>query len=45
MLPALNQMADQQDQPTQSSMKKVQRLLDYTNTYSKTALNFFTSDT
>ena len=44
MLPALNQMADQQDQPTQSSMKKVQRLLDYANTYSNTALRFCASD-
>ena len=38
MLPALNKMAAQQAQPTQTSMKKVQRILDYANTYSNTAL-------
>ena len=38
MLLALNQMYTQQAQPTQNNMKTVQRLLDYANTYSNTAL-------
>ena len=34
MLPALNQIASQQDQPTQHVMTKIQRLMDYANNYS-----------
>ena len=44
MLPAFNQMAVQRAQLIQNSMEKVQRLLDYVNTYSNTALRFYASD-
>ena len=44
MLPALNQIGAQQSQPTQKTRKKVQRLLDYTNTHQDISLQFFASD-
>ena len=43
MLPALNQIGSQQTQPTQRVMKKIQRLMDYTNTYN-TYVRFYASD-
>ena len=44
MLPALNQIASQQAQPTQRVLTKVQRLLDYANTYSQAYVRFYASD-
>ena len=44
MLPALNQIVSQQAQPTQRVMAKVQRLLDYANTYSRAYIRFYASD-
>ena len=44
MLPALNKIGAQQAQPTQSIMKKVQRLMDYGNTYPNAYIRFYVSD-
>ena len=44
MLPALNQSGAQQEKLTQSIMKKVQRLMDYANTYPNAYIRFYASD-
>lgn len=44
MLPALNQTSAQQAQSIENVMKKNQRLLDYANTYSNTAIRLYVSD-
>ena len=44
MLPALNQIGSQQAQPTQLVMKKIQRLMDYANTYQHAYVRFYASD-
>ena len=44
MLPALNDIATQQAQPTQKVKQKVQQLLDYANTYKNVFVRFFASD-
>ena len=44
MLTALSQIAHQQSQPTDNTMKKCQQLMDYTNTYCDTAVRFYASD-
>ena len=44
MLPALNQIGAQQAQPTQLVMQKVQRLMDYANTYKDAYVRFYASD-
>ena len=44
MFPALNQISSQQAQPTINVKKKVQRLLDYANTYKNAFVWFYASD-
>ena len=44
MLPALNQIGAQQAKPTQSIMRKVQRLMNHANTYSNAYVRFCASD-
>ena len=44
MLPALSQIAHQQQNPTQQTLKKCQQLMDYANTYSNTKVRFWASD-
>ena len=44
MLPALNQIGAQQAQPTQIIMLKIQRLMDYANTYQHAYVRFYASD-
>ena len=41
VLPALKQIAVQQAQPTKLIMKKVQKLIDYANTYQSTYVKFY----
>ena len=44
MLPALNEIASAQAQPTQKTKQKLQRLLDYANTYKNAYLRYYASD-
>ena len=44
MLPALNQIGVQQAQPTQLILKKIQRFMDYANTYQHAYVRFYASD-
>ena len=44
ILPALNEIASEQAQPTQQTKKKAQRLMDYVNTYPDAFLRFRASD-
>ena len=43
MLPALNQIGAQQAQLTQLILKKIQRLIDYANTYQHAYVRFYAS--
>ena len=43
MLPALNQIGAQQAQPTQKTLEKIQRILDYAYTHQNTSLRFHAS--
>ena len=44
MLPALAQIAQQQAQPTQNTMKKYQQLMDYAATYNSASIGYHASD-
>ena len=44
ILPALNQIGSQQAQPTIKIKDKIQRLLDYVNTYKNAKVRFYASD-
>ena len=44
ILPALNEIASEQAQPTQKTKQKAQRLMDYVNTYPDSFLRYKASD-
>ena len=44
ILPALNEIASEQAQPTQKTMEKAQRLMDYVHTYPNAYIRFHASD-
>ena len=44
MLPALNQIGSQQSLPTKHVLEKIQRLMDYANTYPNAYVRFYASD-
>ena len=44
ILPALNEIASEQAQPTQKTMDKAQRLMDYVHTYPNAYIRFHASD-
>ena len=44
ILPALNDIASEQTQPTQKTMNKAQRLMDYVHTYSNVYIRFHAID-
>ena len=44
ILPALNEIASSQAQPTQTTKDKVQRLLDYANTFPNAYIRYYASD-
>jgi hypothetical protein len=44
ILPALNDISTQQSKPTQNTLKKCKRLLDYVSTYKHTFLRYYASN-
>ena len=44
ILPALNELGTEQAQPTQKTMDKVHRLMDYANTYPDVYIRYYASD-
>ena len=44
MLPALNNIASQQSQPTKNVLEKIKQLLDYANTYQNVFIRYYASD-
>ena len=44
ILPALNEIASEQAQPTQQTKQKAQRLMDYVNTYPNTYIRYYASN-
>ena len=44
MLPALNQLSNQQANPTQNTLAKCKQLMDYAHTYQNATICFHASD-
>ena len=44
ILPAINDIAAQQAKPTENTLKKIQMLMDYVNTYPNPKIHFYASD-
>ena len=44
ILPALNEIARKQSQPTEQTREKSQQLMDYLNTYPDAYIRFYASD-